>query len=369
MSDEPTVRVLAITASPDDRPSTRNLELIVEEIDRRPGHSASLWFLRHQFGAEPPTGTRVVDDLRTWGPSGTLERLGGGAIAPRLRGLRLRAWLREANPDIVILDDGLGVRVLDPLRHLPPIIVRTNRDLPLDIGDEQFFGGVPARRIIGPGVEVSADSTTVSVEHPLADGAAERNADSEFRHQHRLALDLPVEAQLITGWGDDGWLDGPDLFLRTLWSLHQRHRTAAHAVWFGLSADRDETERLVREAGRMGLGDHFHVRPDTGTADRLCGDAVFLSYRDVAVPGDITAAILSGAPVVAFRACGIFEPADQAVDVVDDIDVEAAASALAAGLGDDRAERWQRDDAAAIRRTLSVGRIADDILASAPNQP
>lgn len=41
-----------------------------------------------------------------WKPPGS-KRLAG-----RLRGQRLRSWFKEVDPDVVILDDGVGCRVL-----------------------------------------------------------------------------------------------------------------------------------------------------------------------------------------------------------------------------------------------------------------
>jgi hypothetical protein len=362
---------LAITAAPDDRRSTHSLELIVREITQRHGHAADLWYLRHHLGRAPEKGSRVVDDLRTWTPSNMVEQLGAPKMAARLRGLRLRSWLHEIKPDIVVLDDGLGSRVLDPLRQIPTIIVRVNATPPVNAQGEPRFDATPALHIIGSDVDIAESRIPGRhiIELPLAEAGADRCADPGVRRARRDALGLPREAPLITGWGDDGWLDGPDLFVRALWALHHRHSLEAHAVWFGLSADRDEGERLRQDVHRMGLSRYFHLRPDTGTVDRLCGDAVFLSCRDAAEPSGIAAAVLAGPCIVAFRACDIFEPARQVVRLVDDIDVEAAAGALAAGLREDREERWRRSRSAALRLRTEVRRLADEILALSPETP
>lgn len=369
MSSSSDLRVLAITAAPDDRSTTRRLELLLDEINRRPGHSAELWYLRHRLDQASPSGRKVVDDLRTWYLSRSIERVAGTSVAARIRGLRLRTWLRKADPDLVLLDDGLGIRVLDPMRKLPVIVTRLNPEPPDTAEDDRPFEGAPALRILVDGAPANGAIAVPDTAEcrPPAPGA-ERCADAEFRRERRASLGLPAGGPLVTGWGDDGWLDGPDLFLRALWALHHRHGVAAHGAWFGLSADRHEAERLLRESERMGIREHFHIVEDSGMADRLCGDAVFLSYRDSADPSEVAAAVLAGPSVTAFAACDIVEPSRAMVRVVDDIDVEAAATALATGLAEDRDQRWRSEAATTVRSLLSVRRLVDDIVAAAPRR-
>lgn len=332
--------VLVLTALPDDRESTAQLDLLVDELRTRRGARVTVWYLRCLDHQTPPPGTRVVDRLRTIAPLRVLDATGLGAPASWLRGRMLRRWMADVRPDLVLLDDGLGDRVLDVLDPRPPVVVRHNLHLP----DFAELEPPPRARgdltIVPPTAEETDDDPTVLLELPWPDpdgtDPGRPFRDPSRRDAARAALDLPVDVPLVVGWGDDGWLDGPDLFVRTLWALEQRHGVAAHGVWFGLSADRREAERILIEGERCGLTGRLHHRPAITLDGQLCGDAVLLPYRSPTDPADLLPAMVAGAAVVTFRSTA---PVGPGVVRVDELDVEAAATALAAALAEDRAVR------------------------------
>lgn len=348
--------MLAITAWPDDRRSTENLGMIVAEINRRAGCSAHLWYLRTTDHQVPAEQTRVIDSLRTWPPCAALDRIGLGPLAAWVRGRRVRWWLRDVQPDVVILDDGLGEHVLSPLRRRPALVVRHN-----DVSPEDLHMEPPPRNeaqlfVVPPSAaEASTTRSDVYVEYPFADTDARTYSDPTRRDAARRANDLPMDVDLVVGWGDDGWLDGPDLFLRTIWALEHRHGRIVHGVWFGLVADPHEAERLRREADRLGIADRFHHRERDSMGGRLSGDAVLFPYRSTADAEDVRDAILSGTLVVAFRATDVDDPV---IRRVRDLDVDEAAAAIHAGLDEDRMQRWESS-----RARVDVALLADRIVA------
>jgi hypothetical protein len=150
---------------------------------------------------------------------------------------------------------------------------------------------------------------------------------------------VPDDAVVVAGWGSDGWLDGPDLFIRALWALEAHHGVAAHGLWLG-SEVREEVRRLHDEAVRCGLEGRYHLLPYRGQGDTpvdaLCADVVFLPTREALLREHLMASIVSGLAVVTFRAADI---EDDAVWAVDDLSVEGAAERIVDALEEDRAER------------------------------
>lgn len=310
-------------------------------ILRRDDVEVSTWFLRCAWNEQPWPDTSVVDDLRTWWPASILEAVGLATVAGRLRGARLRWWLRRSDPDLVILDDGLGGRLLEHLGDRTLHVVRRNAQLPSDFVLESPYHGRPDGLMIPPGSEPDPGYTgPVLVEYETRDDWAEARQIGlpESRSAQRERLGLPSDAPLVTGWGDSGWIDGPDVFIRCLWALDQRLDVRAHGVWFGSDADPHERERLRAEAERCGVDDRFHHLPLEGIESWLCGDVVMLPYRDVADDEQILTAICSGAAVVCFPVTRLQDPA---VRIVDHLDVETAAAQLAEALAENRDSRWQ----------------------------
>jgi hypothetical protein len=169
----------------------------------------------------------------------------------------------------------------------------------------------------------------------------------EERARTRRRLDLP-DGPLVVGWGSDGWVDGPDVFIRALWALARRG-SDAHGVWFGLGADPHELDRLASEAVRCGVADRMHFRPNITREARLCGNAVFNCDRS---PGgrtieQLVEAIIAGSPVVSFPTLEMF---DEDIRFVPMLDVEAASVELERLVSPDGiAGRPERRRAARVR--------------------
>ena len=355
----PQTSVLVLTAAPDDRPSTRALELMVDEVDHRPPATATLWYLRSGPEQTPRAGSRIVDSLRTWPPAAVLDRFGLRRPAGWLRGRRLRHWLKQIEPTVVVLDDGLGERVIRSLRPSPHVVVRVNEIPPDDVGKERPAATEADLTIVPAGIptQLAVVDGARSIEQPLpvqrsraAGGFARPGAVAEVRRRHGL----PEDALLVVGWGDDGWLDGPDLFVRVLWALEHRHGVTAHGAWFGLSADPDELDRLRREADRCGVGARFHQRPEDPIETRFSGDAAFVPYRSATGLDDLLEVACTGSLVVAFEAAAA---ADPLIRTVPDLDVERAAAEIARGIDLDREQR-----SATARGRFEPGPV-DDLLA------
>ena len=141
----------------------------------------------------------------------------------------------------------------------------------------------------------------------------------------RKALGVSADELLVVGTGSDGWIDGPDLFVRTLWTLEHRHGIAAHGVWLGLRNDRSEVDRLVAEGDRCGLGGRLRFLPHSDLATRLCGDVVLLPYRGSGDSDDVKLPIRAGLVVVSFPVWSFTDPS---LRVVEHLDIEAAADAI-----------------------------------------
>jgi hypothetical protein len=333
--------VLIVTNSHDRRDSTEALRRIADTLEQQHGAKVSVFLLRPFWGnpAHWP-GARTVDDLRTWIPAALLERLVSPTLAGRLRGLRLRWWLRQAEPDVVILDDALGWRVVENLRPRPVVINRLNRERPRDADYEPGTFERPDLVVAAVDLEIDLPDTTPIVrEHPFRDlAAAARYTEPDARAEIRRRLGVPDDAVLVCGWGSDGWLDGPDLFVRVLWALEDRHGVRAHGVWFG-TEQADEVRRLEEEADRCGIADRYQLLPYHGQGevptDALCADVLCLPTREPLLRDHLMVAIASGLVLVTFAAADLEDPS---VRMVDDLDVDAAAEEIIGALALDRSE-------------------------------
>jgi hypothetical protein len=350
--------ILMISASPDTRRSTALLAQTHASLQLRTDVRVETWFLRCAWNETPWPGSRVVDDLRTWLPAATAERVGLAPVAGALRGLRLRWWLRRAAPDLIVLDDGLGARLLD---HAPPhalVMVRRTAEAPVTQFHEPVLSRPPDVVLVPPGTPAEPDVRTVVEYETRDDWATARAAGSvEHRRRTRERLGLPLDVPLVSGWGDSGWLDGPDVFIRCLWAMQAHHGVQAHGVWFGSYDDVHERERLRAEAERCGLSDRFHHLPADELTTALCGDVVLLPYRDRTDDEQVLVSICAGAAVITFPVTGVTDPA---VRVVAHLDVDAAAAALVEALAEDRSERW-RD----TLRRLDLQSLLDELVAIA----
>lgn len=337
--------VLVVSAFADERPCDVDRGLVLDTVRRRSGARVEQWYLRAVPHAPPPDGW-IVDSLRTWMPARVLSAVGLESVAARLRGLSLRIRLARLRPAVVVLDDGMGGRLLGSFSRRPRVVVRINEEPPRDEHLEPVYdgeadallirrGSPPARADAAGDAFVVHEPPAVVLRHQSEADADPLSIDRAARDARR-GLDLPEDAPIVVGWGEDGWLDGPDLFVRALWALEHRHGMRAHGVWSGL-VSRAEINRLEAEAERCGVGHRFHLLPPLDGVLML-GDAVFLPYRSdrPGLDDETATAALSGAPVVCFP---FAEPVDAAVTVVPHLDVDAAADALAKAMTQDRAER------------------------------
>ena len=334
--------VLVVAERPDRRESTDSLRRLVVELRSRPGVRAEVWFLRvFEADDEPWWGDATdVDSLRTWWPARATQLVGLGLVASWLRGRRLRRWLAELAPDLVLLDDGLGDRLLSACPGHPFVVARRN-PLPAPGAERE---GAP---VATPDAEwVAPDMIDTTKPTDLAD---------RTRDHHRSRCGVPADAALVVGWGGTGWLDGPDLFVRALWHLEHREGLVAHGLWLRTDDDAEALTRLTAEARRCGVGDRFHLGVDGLDGSRLCADAVFLPYR-VPIPNrDLLPVMGTGLAIVTFPTIDAREPA---IWRVDPLDLDAAGSELARALRRDPAEARRL-----ARASIDVVARADELLA------
>lgn len=330
MSSAVGVSVLVVVPAWDDRSSTAVLSEIIAEL-RAQGGRVHLWALRE--GSIPGPEDHLVDGLRNWFPARLAELVGATGVAHHLRGMRLRLWWALARPDIVLLDDGVGARVI-PSRRSVTLVARINAG-PSPHSELEAPVADPDLTLLPPGAAEPAATAVLS--GPLArrraidDGAADRRAEARRR------LGLPQDDPLVVGWGDDAWIDGVDLFVRAVWTIHRRGATDVHGAWLGHLHPID-VERITYEARRCGIEDHVHLRAvDTVGSDRACGDVAFLPYRCADDEDDLQATAVGGEGVVTFPWCN---SVDELIRVVPYLDVDRAADELAALLSADRDQRW-----------------------------
>ena len=357
-----TTSVLVVLAAPDGRPSTVELGEEVEVLRSMPGVRCEVWCLRDYHGLRWP-GARNVDDLRTWWPSRLLASVGLDRVGAALRGRRLRRWQRAVRPDVVILNDGYGARVLDGCSPRPVVVVRRNDDLGdtfgfdeehLDRGDVTLASiGAPADGDERPWIEIPPhlrlDEHIQELEPAIAHA---RRA----RQDGRRELGLEGRVPLVVGWGDDGWVDGSTAFVRTLWFLEHRHGVVAHGAWFAPMADQVEVDRLRSEAERCGVADRLVLLPPSPTLQQWCGDVAVLPWR-VPPGGDVAA--VAGAcrvPLVAFEPLPLVAPWCLGAPVLDVPALAAAAWAALEGHFEQPPDAWH----VASRRE-----VLEDVLAAA----
>lgn len=352
--------VLVLSAYPDERRCTQDLKTIRDHHAERHGCDVHVWFLRRKDHQVLWHDSRVVDGLRTWLPARTLSAVGLEQLAGALRARVLRRWFRAVDPDVVILDDGLGERLL-PYCPRPPVVVVRMNDEPPDLSspepsvddrtrieivlmdpthtDHAPTGG---QVIVRPGI---GDAALLRINSERR--AIGRSAGEAQRDQARAALGIPSDAALVVGWGADGWLDGPDLFIRALWALEQRG-VQAHGLWLGLGSDQSELTRLRTEADRCGIGERMCFGEEATRELRLCGDAVLVTDRS---PGrsreELLEAIVAGLPVTAFETLDLTEAS---IDLVPPLDIPGAAASLERAVADRSTEARLGRQRAAERR-------------------
>ena len=299
----------------------------------------------------------MVDSLRRWVPAVVLEAVGASKVAAGLRGRALRRWLSHLDPDLVIFNDGYGERVLDGYLGDPIRMGRFNDEPAVGVeleslGPQRFDAMLCLRRdpLTGPSalqvLERSYDSDSIL-----------RRTDASARLAARADLGVPSDVPLVVGWGEDSWVDGPDVFIRALWALWARHGIPAHGLWLSPETLAHEEQRLRAEAARCGVGERYHRNADVSFINKVCGDAVLLPYRAANDPIDVLDVVSSGLDVVTF---GIGVLDDPSVISVPYLDVEEAATALASALSGDRDQaRFE------AHRRLGVDAMLDELVALA----
>lgn len=351
------VHVLLVVAHPDDRLTTETLQLITRELDSRDDVEVAVWFLRahaHGPGVEEPPhepwwpGARIVDDLRTWWPARLLEVVGLGLPAARLRGARLRRWYREVAPDVVLLDDGLGGRVV-PARGPRPVVAVRRNPVPPDLWSGEPAWEGPADLTIGG--EPLAAGQGAWMHGPYLIEVVDDPSASAARAPLALA---GVPDPLVVGWGGDGWVDGSDLFVRALWHLEHRCGRIAHGLWLYDGDDDEHLDRLRAEAVRCGLGDRLHLVPDPGPGHRWFGDVVFLPFRAPATVEELLEVLAHGREVVTFEPAAFANPS---IHALAPLDLDGVAHRLADALRLDALQRF-----AAARARLDAATWVDEFL-------
>lgn len=240
-----TLPVLLVSSQPDHRASTADLEAAAAALAGLPGVTVSIWYLR--AGDRPaPAGARVVDDLRIWGPAAALDRVGLRAVGDRLRGARLRRWYHQVEPEVVVLDDGLGGRVIP--RGSTPVVVRRPNAAPPDHAEQPDARSSSAADLeIGPFL-------------PVADGPD--------RSAARAAFGLPPGARTIGGWPE---VTGEaDALLDAL----GRDPADAVGVWVAPATAPSTLAEVRRRAEEAGVADRLRVLPFPLEHAGPCIDAV-----------------------------------------------------------------------------------------------
>ena len=250
------------------------------------------------------------------------------------KGWMLRRWLRDAAPDVVILDDGLGERIVKSISPSPLVIVRPNREPPDTAGLEP----PPSRGTdlaLGGGLE-SVDPSGLPTWTYLADQPRLAALAVEARAKTRVRFGIERDELLLVGWGSDPWLDGASLFIRTLWYLHHRYETQAHGLWVGLDPGSDASTELEREVDRCGLGEYMHFQPVDDEPTRWSGDAIFLPCRLELDLGQVVDALAAGSAVVSFAPPVLAHPS---LLTVAPLDLDEAARTLTGALREDPQSR------------------------------
>lgn len=353
----PSQTVLVVAPSPDRRDSTSELATLLTELRRRPGVEVHVWYLRRSE-EEPWPGSRVVDDLRTSPLPAALDRVGLRPFAGLLRGRTLRRWWAELGPSVVILDDGLGERLLPADRPGPVVVHRINPVPSQDDGLEPAPVRRPDVQIVPEGTEPPAPAAAqVLVTRPLSDMEPTRPfVAAESRAIVRKRLGLPTEGLLVVGWGTNPWFDGPDVFVRAIWRLRERHGVDAHGLWAGADDEGEVASVIEDEVGRCGLEGHVTHVPRATIDVRLSGDVAFLPYRDGGDLAPVREASMTGCETVTFP---VWDVTDPFLRTVPHLDLDAAATAIVDSAGGDRDAR-----ASAARETLDVASFVDELLAA-----
>lgn len=336
--------LLVVSAAPDRRTSSTALRNLVLALDERADVQVSIWYLRDGDG-ERADGARIVDELRQWAPSKALERVGLGRLAGVLRGRRLRSWYRDVDPDAVLLDDGIGLRVV-PRGANPKVVVRENDQPPADSAMEPILVAVDQADIVIAARPRRGDrGNTVVVAGDLTN-----HLDSDRRSKvaaTRSALRLN-EGALVAGWAGQDEHRDLERFMRVIRELDAGQPVAG--VWFA-RVEPASTAGFIRLADSHGLGDRVSLRSDSFRwSAASAADAVLLPEGESQLDGRHGELAVDGVRIVAV---------DDQLDSESSAGADAALGvALAAALAEDR------DDASAgAVRSFTADGAADELCA------
>lgn len=308
--------VLVVTAAPDRRDSTASLRELTRELAAVAATTVEVWFLRdgsNEGGGpvvESPEGrwggrVRVVDALRTWAPVRLLRRVGLHGPADHLAGLRLRIWQRRFRPDVVVLDDALGGRVLEPGRA-PSVIVRCTSAPPADADDEARWTGRVDAFLVAPDARRPPDAAPARAARPTLFEPIRRSLPTEPPKSELLAArtlyGLPDEGPLIV-WVADAPMTAPTPSpdaLETLGVLAGLDVVPAglpHTVLVDAAWSRERLAALQAGARSLALAGRVHARPAAAVPLLFAADVVVGARSAVDLPLEL-ALLRSGIGVV-----------------------------------------------------------------------
>lgn len=312
--------VLVISAAPDERLSTSGLREIVNALKADPRLRVTTWFLRAGSRQEEWPDARIVDSLRSWGPVSTLRSRGLEGPANALSGMRLRLWRLKARPEVVLLDDGLGGRVLGVVKS-EKVVVRSNPVAPADAGLETAWSGLVAAEIVGAHAAATTNAPAMN-EPTWSKGPAEVAPRTLVPpKQVRALFGLPTDPVLLgcvtTAHPHPALLDR---------CLELRQHLAAeldrevHLLWSQPDLSKAHLTQIAELAKSVGANAQVHPRPQATTTLLSACDAVVATHA----PAEIAA----------------LESAGVAITVVGELaDPRAVAKGLDAALRINREER------------------------------
>lgn len=302
--------MLVVGAESDRRASTAALKAVAHECAGRQGVEVHCWFLRDgDVGLNGWPNPWVLDRLRTWGPARRLDKLRVRRLGDVLRGLRLRCQLMWMRPNVVLLDDGLGERVLRAAPGRPVVVVRRNPGVPAGTRFEPAFAGTPELVLVADGEAEPPgslrDGGTVVNMPVLLDELSRvpAGASPDCTNVHpalRARLGVLEGEPIVVGWGSDPWIDGHDLFVETLSALDIESGLRVHGVWLGIDAASAQGTAMVDVALRAGLADRLTLLSDDTPALRAGADVVLLPYRVEPDQQMLIETVASGPRVVVF---------------------------------------------------------------------
>lgn len=304
-----TLSVLFVSALADDRRSTEHLEAAASALRDRGHGSIGLWFLRPGTRPARFTDAAVVDSLRTWTPAAGLDRIGLRPLGDRLRGMRLRRWFRAIDPDVIVLDDALGERVI-PRGSRAAIVHRRNPTPPILDGEEPPARIEPRGLLTGVSSDAAGSDLPTCTLGPLG-GLDPARAASEpgVRAAARSACGLPAGARVLAAWPQV--LHDPTDLLAAVAS-----EPDAFGLWADPGATPTELAGVRDAAGALGVRDRVRIVSTSRPTVRLCADAAIVDADrtdDAEVAAELAVAgldlLVPGGQRVDLPSPDVYEPA------------------------------------------------------------